>query len=128
MKKFYGGVLIRQIGDIFGAFLSDGTAIGMAGILREPTHFGTIFEDEGRWIGFLDVTDDLKRIGSRAIRTMRTYLKGQHNKEIIVLCDENNFPDAGRLLKIIGFVKTDASEVDPRSKKKVQVWKWQHLH
>jgi len=122
MKDFLGGIQLHQVIDVFGAFVN-GVPVGLAGVLRDPVYFGTIFEEEGRLIGFLDASEELRAVGAKVVRAAKTYLKSQ-KKEIFVMCDNHNYPDAGRLLNVIGFVETDGTETNSINHKKMRVWVW----
>jgi hypothetical protein len=124
MKSFYGGIRIQEVRDLLGAFIGE-RCIGMAGVMRDPSYFGTIFEEDGSMIGFLDIKDHNHASGAKIIRAIRSYLKS-HKETIHVQCDEVNFQNAGRLLKILGFIELNETETDVRNKKRLKVWRWQH--
>ena len=124
MKSFYYGVRIQEVSDVYGAFV-DGECIGMSGIMRDPAYFGTLWEEEGRMIGFLDIRANHPGLGVRAVRAIRSYLCTR-NHAIYVQCDTNTVPQAERLLRLLGFSPTEEMETDMRNKKSVRVWKWQN--
>lgn len=122
-RAFYGGVLYPGVTDITGAFL-DGKLVGVSGVLVDPSHFGTMFEESARKIGFLDATEDAKKLGYRAMLAIRAKMKTMDDT-VFVQCDSVNYPDAPKLLKALGFVETDEMEKDARNNvTTLRVWKW----
>lgn len=108
------------------AGLIDGAVVAMAGVMRDPRYHGSIFEEDGRWIGFLQLAPGAAPLGPKPVRAMQRYLKTQA-EAIIVLCDETQ-PKAERLLKILGFTPTDHYEADFRlPTRKLRSWTWQPL-
>lgn len=125
LKKFYYGVRIQEVEEAFGYFIN-GKCIAAAGIMCDPGYYGTIFEDDGSRYGFIDVREMGKIIARRVIHEMREHLK-ERNKTLYVQCDDVNYPDAWKLLKVLGFIQTDKTEMDMRSKQQLRIWKWQAL-
>lgn len=123
MKAFYNGIRAREVSEIFGAFI-DGECVGVSGVMRDPAYFGTLFEKEGRIIGFLDIKADLKGFGPRAVRAIRTYLRAQPH-DIYVQCDAAAYLTAPRLLRLLGFSPTGNTETNMQTKQSIEVWKWQ---
>ena len=106
-----------------GAFV-DGKPIAMAGILREPLYYGTLVEDLGGLIGFLDVREKTDGLGANAIRAIRRWLRDR-NETITVQCDDG-FPGAERLLRLLGFQPTEDKRADEREKgQRLRMWTWQ---
>ena len=125
LKKFYHGIRVQEVEEVFGYFIGE-KCIGVAGVMCDPGYFGTIFEDDGSRYGFVDVRETGKIIARRVIHEMRQYLR-ERNKTLYVQCDDVNYPDAWKLLKVLGFIKTDKTEMDMRTKQHLGVWKWQAL-
>lgn len=110
------------IRDLFGGFV-DGKPVAMSGVMRDPRYHGSIFEEEGRWIGFLSVAPEVPPLGAKAVRAMRAYLRTQH--EDIIVMQDHGFPTAEKLLKVLGFIPTDKYEADFRQpSKKLRIWQW----
>ena len=124
IRDFYYGVLSQEVIEAFGSFVS-GKCVGVCGIMKEPSHFGTLFEEYGRCIGFLDVRENYKELGLRYVRKMIRYIK-EKNIDIYVKCDSSSFPQAKRLLKILGFTPTGEMDINVMTREPIEVWKWQH--
>lgn len=106
------------------AGLIDGVVVAMAGVIRDPRYHGSIFEEDGRWIGFLSLAPGAQPLGMRPVLVMRQYLKAQ-TEDIVVMCDETK-PKAERLLTILGFKPTDELQADFRQpSRKLRIWAWQ---
>lgn len=123
IKEFYHGIRLREIQTAYGLF-SGSECLAMAGIVKQRSHFGTIFEDEARQIGFLDVRKDLGKNGPKAVLAMRSHLRSRGH-EVYVQCDSASFPSATRLLKLLGFSPTGETEVNMQTRELIEVWKWQ---
>lgn len=106
-----------------GAFV-DGKCIAVAGVIRDPLYYGTMFEEDGRWIGFLQLADGTAPLGPHVVIAMRHFLKKQA-EPLIVQC-EDFLPKAEKLLAVLGFTPTDRYEADFRMpSRKLRIWKWQ---
>ena len=113
------------IRDLF-AGIEDGKVIAMAGVIRDPRYHGSMFEEMGRWIGFLQLADDVPPLGARAVHAMRAYLKRQ-TEDIIVQCSDVH-PKAERLLTLLGFIPTEEfMPVFRHPERKLRIWQWQSL-
>ncbi len=123
IKEFYHGIRVQEIVDAFGAFADD-ECLGIGGTIRDPSYFGTLWEEDGRMIGFLDVRKKTKNLGIQAIMAMRKYLRSRPY-DTYVQCDSNTVAQAERLLRLLGFAPTEEEEIDMRNKQAVRVWKWQ---
>lgn len=124
IMEFYGGFRRPEIIEAYGAFLN-GKPIGICGLMRDPKHFGSIIEDSGRIIGFLDASPELKSAGIKSVRAMLSFLKTVDH-EIYVQSDANNFPQAEKLMRVLGFAPTDEKERDALNHDNMmRVWKWQ---
>lgn len=124
VRKFYAGILAPGLKHKYGAFV-DGELVAIAGILKDPVHFGTIFEESGKDIGFIDVRDGASRLGFRAVVEVKRFLE-KISDAIFVQCDEKNYPNAPKLLSALGFTRTGEMLADARSKAvTMEVWKWQ---
>jgi RimJ/RimL family protein N-acetyltransferase len=124
MKEFYGGYYVPDVIEVYGAFVN-GKPIGVCGIRRDPDYFGTLFENDGRIIGFFDAKEDLKAAGLRAVLAMVAFLK-KNKRTVYVQADTNNHKTASKLLKTLGFVETDETEKDARNPDNImRLWKWQ---
>jgi hypothetical protein len=111
------------IRDLFGGFV-DGKPVAMAGVMRDPRYHGSMFEEEGRWIGFLSLAPDVPPLGAKAVRAMRAYLREQH--EDIVVMHDHGHPLAEKLLRVLGFRPTDKFEADfRRPSSRLRIWRWQ---
>lgn len=106
------------------AALVDGKIVAMCGVLRDPRYHGSIFEEDGRWIGFLSLGDGVPPLGFQAVLGMRHYLQAQ-TEPIIVQC-YSMFPKAEKLLTVLGFKPTDEFMADFREPSlKLRIWQWQ---
>lgn len=124
IKAFYAGIYYPGIQDAMAAYI-DGKVVGIAGVLRDPVYDGTIIEEHGKIIGFIDAEPEAKCLGVNAILAIRQYLRDR-GREICVLCDSNNYPDAPKLLTVLGFKETSEVQRDSRNTKRtMQVWTWQ---
>jgi len=100
------------------------TVVAMAGVIRDPRFCGSIFEEDGRWIGFLQLAPDAAPLGVHAVIAMRRYLETQ-TEPIIVQWDDA-YPTAEKLLRVLGFTPTDEFIPDFRNiSRKLKVWLWQ---
>lgn len=107
------------------AGVQDGHVIAMAGVMRDPRYHGSIFEEDGRWIAFLQLAPNIPPLGFQPVLAMRHYLK-QQTEDIIVMCDDT-LPKAEKLLSVLGFSPTDKFEADFRQPtRKLRIWLWQH--
>jgi len=123
VKAFYGQ-RTRGLVDIFGAFDGD-RCIGLCGVMRDPRFQGSIFEEQGRLIAFLNVADVPKHFGIWIIKGIADYLKKQ-TEPVFVQCEDNRYPQAERLLRVVGFKPTDEFWADFRDpSQKLRLWKWQ---
>jgi len=101
----------------------DGRVAAMCGVIRDPRYYGSIFEEEGRWVGFLQLAPDAAPLGVHAVVAMRHYLKKQ-TEPIIVQWDDA-YPTAEKLLRVLGFAPTDEFMPDYRDfSRKLRVWIW----
>lgn len=106
------------------AGVENGRVIAMAGLMRDPRFHGSIFEEDGRWIGFLQLAPDVPPLGFQPVLAIRHYLRGCA-EDVIVLCD-NTLPKAEKLLGVLGFKPTEKFEADFRQPtRKLRVWVWQ---
>jgi hypothetical protein len=102
----------------------DGKVVAMSGLMRDPHFYGSVFEQDGRWFGFLSVADGAPALGWAAVSAMRQFLK-QRAEPIVVQHDDAQ-PKAERLLIVLGFKKTEKFLPDFRSpKRKLRIWEWQ---
>jgi hypothetical protein len=112
-----------RIRDVKGAFVN-GKMVGVAGVMRHPAFFGSIFEEDGPWIGFLQMDMEAKVSGAAIVVEMRHYLKTQ--TEPILIQHDDAFPQAKRLLEILGFRPTHLEARDLRNSSRIlRIWKWQ---
>lgn len=103
-----------------------GQVAAMCGVIRDPRFYGSIFEEDGRWVGFLQLAPDAAPLGAMAVVAMRHYLKTQ-TEPIIVQWDDA-YPTAEKLLRVLGFTPTNEFLPDftnPNSPRKLRVWQWQ---
>lgn len=101
-----------------------GQVVAMSGVIRDPRYYGTIFEEDGRWVGFLQLAPDAAPLGVNAVIAMRRYLETQ-TEPLIVQWDDA-YPTAEKLLRVLGFTQTDEFLPDIRSPpRKLRVWQWQ---
>ena len=120
--RSYLGFLPRGIRFVSAA-VRDGEIVAMSGVVRDPLVYGSILEEEGRWIAFLDVTGFDPREGVRAVKAIAQRLKSL-NDEIWVYC-ETKHPKAERLLAVLGFQPTDEIRPNWRNyEQKLRMWKW----
>ena len=104
----------------------DGKVVAVCGVIRDPRYYGSIFEEDGRWIGFFQVAPDAPSVGAMAVVAMRQYLKRQ-TEPIIVQWDDA-YPTAEKLLRVLGFTPTEEFMPDYReTSRKLRVWTWQPL-
>jgi hypothetical protein len=76
-----------------------GERVAIAGVNYNPM--------DDRWWAYLNVVGALDHDGGlRVIREMRDGLRGIQN-DVYVLCDEGNYLAAPRLLRVLGFEKTN---------------------
>jgi hypothetical protein len=98
--------------------------VAMAGVIRDPRYYGSIFEEDGRWIGFLQLASDAPKLGAMAVVAMRHYLKSQTDP-IIVQWDDS-YPTAEKLLRVLGFIPTEEFMASLRHpSQKLRIWLWQ---
>jgi hypothetical protein len=104
--------------------VANGRVVAMSGVMRDPQYHGTIFEEDGRWIGFLTVAPDARLAGWTVIAAMRRFLKEQ--TEPIVVQMDDAYPQAPRLLAVLGFRPTDEILADFRNpSRKLRIYQWQ---
>lgn len=104
----------------------DGEVVAMSGVMRDPRYHGSIFEEDGEWIGFFSVAPGARLIGWAVVAAMRQFLKEQ-TEPVIVQWDDQ-FPTAERLLLALGFQRTDRIIADFRQpSRKLRIWIWQPL-
>ena len=102
----------------------DGTVVAMSGLYKDPSYFGSVFEDDGRWIAFLSVSEDAPPLGWQVVVAMRQFLKTQ--TEPIIVQQDDAHPTSHRLLTAIGFRRTQKQLSDFRDpKRKLRIWEWQ---
>lgn len=102
----------------------DGKVAAMSGVMRDPRYHGTIFEEDGCWIGFLTVAPGAKLASWPVITAMRRFLKEQTEPVIVQMDDA--FPTAPRLLAALGFQPTDETLADFRNpSRKLRIYQWQ---
>jgi hypothetical protein len=101
-----------------------GKIVAMSGAVRDPRYYGSIFEEDGRWIGFLSMGPDAVPLGWQAVVAMRQFLKTQ--TEPMVVQHDHTEPKAERLLRALGFQPTDEYAADLRNPaRKLRIWLWQ---
>lgn len=101
----------------------DGKIVAMSGVMRDPRYYGSIFEEDGRWIGFLTVAPDVAPLGWPVVVAMRQFLKTQ--TEPLVVQHDDQEPKAERLLRLLGFTPTDEFVPDFRNpSRKLRTWAW----
>lgn len=124
IKQFYGGISYPGLNEGLALFVN-GKMVGMAGIIRDPSHWGTLFEENGKKIGFIDADPEAKLAGYRAVLAIKDYMKTKCD-ELYVQCDVNNYASAPRLLAALGFKETDEISKDSRNTSRtMRIWKWQ---
>lgn len=123
IKSFYNGIRVREIQEAFGLF-RENQCIAVSGTLVDPSHFGTIFENEGRIIGFLDTREKISDIAIHVVRMMRRHLLAL-GREVYVQCDVERHPQAPRLMTLLGFVPTGEMQTNMETRRPIEVWKWQ---
>jgi hypothetical protein len=84
---------------------ADGTAMAMVSIIKVA---------DRKWAS-LTVVDGVKRHGLRVITSIRRALRDR-NETTYVVC---GFPEAGRMLSILGFAPTEETVADNK-----RVWRW----
>lgn len=104
----------------------DGKVVAMCGLIRNPLFADSIFEEDGGWIGFLELAPGAEPLGWPAVVAMRQFLKTCREK--ITFQHDSQHPKAERLLTVLGLrptgkVITDFS--DPTRKNKLRIWEWQ---
>lgn len=98
--------------------------VAMSGLMRDPRYYGSIFEEDGRWICFLSLAPDAPLLGWPAVVAMRQFLKKQ--TEPMVVQHYHTEPKAERLLTVLGFNPTDEVIPDFRDpSRKLRIWTWQ---
>lgn len=121
--KDYVGFYPRGIREIFAAFYG-GEMVGVCGVLRDPFYYGSILEEEGRWIAFLEISEMPFQARVQTILNIGRYLRSMR-EEIWVYCENTTYPDADQLLRRIGFVQTDEVRKNWRNpKEELRMWKW----
>lgn len=102
----------------------DGEIVAMSGLMRDPSYYGSLFEDEGRWIGFLTLKPGAAPLGWPAVVAIRQFLRTQ--TETIIVQHDDLEPKAERLLKVLGFQPTDEFKPHFLEKtRKLRTWAWQ---
>jgi hypothetical protein len=127
-RAFWGAGFDREakdnrVRDLKAAFI-DGKPVGISGVMRDPAFHGSIFEEEGPWIGFFQIHPDVELPGAMIVVAMRQYLKQQ--REPILIQHDHRFPQAEKLLRILGFHPTHVMRPglnDPSCM--MRTWKWQ---
>lgn len=85
-----------------------------------PLAIGVLTRKDGRlWLA-IDTKPGAGRYALKLVRAAVEMMKDR-DEPVFALCQEQSFPDAPRLLRAIGFIKTD--EV---YKNIMQVWRWQN--
>lgn len=108
-----------------GMFDADNRCIAAAGVMRDPRFYQSMFEEDGAWIGFLQLAPGASPIGAHAVVAMRHWLKNHADMPIQVQ-HEGFQPKAERLLTILGFKPTDKYQADFRKpSRKLRIWIWQ---
>lgn len=106
-----------------GAFI-DGECVAVCGVMRDPRFYGSMFEEDGRWIGFLQLLPTTKPLGAQAVIEMRRWM--QRFTAPIEVQHHDEHPKAEKLLQVLGFKPTDRFEADHRKpSRKLRIWKWQ---
>ena len=101
----------------------DGQPIAMAGVIRDPRYQGSLFEEDGRWIGFLDVREPMT-VPWMAVVAIRRFLLEQ-TEPVIVQWDDA-LPTAEPLLRALKFQPTAEFIPDFRQpSRKLRIWLWQ---
>lgn len=90
----------------------DGVPVGIAGVLRRNREWWGFFELRGR---------NTKEQNLEIIMMMRRWLKA-HNIDVFVHCEQHKHLTAPKLLKTLGFEKTDRTDMG------MEVWKWHSSH
>lgn len=98
------GRFFTQTGEHF-VLRVDGDAVAYVGVSRVG---------DRAW-AMLNVLDGVRDHGLRVVRTIRRFLKDR-NETTHVVC---GFPEAGRLLTILGFAPTEETVADSK-----RVWRW----
>lgn len=108
------------------AGIQDGKVVAMSGVIRDPRYHGSLFEEDGRWIGFFQLAPDVSpQLGFQPVLAIRHWLQEQ-TESVIVQCDDA-YPKAEKLLTILGFKPTDEFQADFRQpSRKLRIWIWQH--
>ncbi len=101
-----------------------GQVVAMCGVMRDPRYYGSIFEEDGRWIGFLELAPGAAPLGAMAVVAMRHFLKTQ--AEPIIVQWDDALPQAEKLLRVLGFSPTEECIADFRNPtRKLRIWLWQ---
>jgi hypothetical protein len=102
----------------------EGKVVAMSGVIRDPRFYGSVFEEDGRWIGFLSLADGAPALGWPAVAAMRQFLKTQ--TEPMVVQHDHGEPKAERLLQVLGFKPTNEIIPDFRDpSRRLRTWAWQ---
>ena len=88
----------------------------------EPVAIAGFFQQNGDIFGYLDTRGELTRRESLTlVRRMRDVIQAlDADNPLLVACNSGQFPQAPKLLKVLGFTK-DAN----RTIGEMEVWKWQ---
>lgn len=103
-----------------------GRVVAMCGLVRDPLFADSILEDDGAWIGFLELAPDAAPLGWPAVVAMRQFLKTCREK--ITFQHDAQHPKAERLLTVLGLRPTNQVIMDfrdPARKNKLRIWEWQ---
>jgi hypothetical protein len=120
--KAYFGFRPQGMRVVWGAFC-EGRPIGICGIIRDPAYYGSLLEDDGRWIAVLDIDQVPPAFGLQVVLDIKRYL-ANFSDPLWAYCD-TTYPTAEKLLHILGFRPT--SEICANWRKptqKVRVWQW----
>ena len=121
-ERAFFGRTDPAIRDLSGAF-DNGVCMAVCGVMRDPRYHDSMFEEQGRWIGFLQLAPDTKPLGAHVVVAMRHFLKRQ-TEPIEVQCEDFQ-PKAERLLAARGFTPTNRYEADFRKpSRKLRIWLW----
>jgi len=122
-EKAFFGRNDPSVRDLRCAVIGD-KVVAMSGVMRDPRYYGSVFEEDGRWIGFLSLAEEAPLLGWPAVVAMRQFLKSQ--TEPVVVQHDHDEPKAERLLRVLGFVPTEEIIPDFRDpSRRLRTWQWQ---
>ena len=116
------GYRLYGVHSMYGAFRG-GEMIGMAGILRDPTYYGSLLEEDGPWIAIFETEAVSAAVAIRMVKMMARLVR-TFPETLLTYCDDRH-PTAERLLRIIGFEPTESFRAHwDRTKHRARIWKW----